>query len=316
MERERLADALAGLRDLVGDAHVLTAAADTAPYLTDWRGRYKGEALCVVMPNIPVASGDYEGFGIVAPGSDADIALVRADPIGDVETDPAEAAAILQMISDYNEDDCVSTLALWDWLATMDGAHKKYESFRSAVASKKAEWATDPEDEDSATSKAERELAELQNATDHMAAALDGWPWGEDEEADYRAKVWQALMHSVLFYKREEVIHWRERRIRRDSTNDNLHRDRKSLVVEGCVAEAGFDFELGLDARSKVKVNYSYDLDPGQTNFLKAGEKIYVVRKGDVIDETWKIEGISDLELSLVYLPLHLSQTLSVGSAP
>ena len=193
-----------------------------------------------------------------------------------VETDPAEAAAILQMISDYNEDDCVSTLALWQWLADMDGAHKKYESFRSAVASKKAEWATDTEDEDSATSKAERELAELQRATDDMAAALDGWPWGEDEDADYRAKVWQALMHSVLFYKREEVIHWRERRIRRDSTNDNLHRDRKALVVEGCVAETGFDFELGLDARSKVKVAYTYDLEPGQTNFLKAGEKIYV----------------------------------------
>lgn len=49
--------------------------------------------------------------------------------------------------------------------------------------------------------------------------------------------------------------------------------------------------------------------------FLQNGEKIYVVRKGDVIDETWKIERISDMELSLVYLPLHMSQTLSVGSA-
>jgi uncharacterized protein len=193
-----------------------------------------------------------------------------------VETEPVEAAAILQMISDYNEDDCVSTLALWEWLAGMDGAHKKFESFRSAVASKKAEWATDPEDEDSATSKAERELAELQRATDDMAGALVGWPWGEDQDADYRAKVWQALMHSVLFYKREEVIHWRERRIRRDSTNDNLHRDRKALVVEGCVEEAGFDFELGLDARSKVNIAYTYNLEPGQTNFLKAGEKIYI----------------------------------------
>lgn len=48
--------------------------------------------------------------------------------------------------------------------------------------------------------------------------------------------------------------------------------------------------------------------------FLQNGEKIYVVRKGDVIDETWRIEGISDVELSFVYLPLHLSQTLSVGS--
>ncbi|MGZ7457715.1 hypothetical protein ACXPVS_13180 [Pseudomonas sp. Ma2-10] len=48
--------------------------------------------------------------------------------------------------------------------------------------------------------------------------------------------------------------------------------------------------------------------------FLQNGEKIYVVRKGDVIDDIWRIEGISDVELSFVYLPLHLSQTLSVGS--
>jgi hypothetical protein len=64
-----------------------------------------------------------------------------------------------------------------------------------------------------------------------------------------------------------------------------------------------FQFIGRLDDRSDLQV------------FLQNGEKIYVVRKGDVIDETWKIERISDKELSLVYLPLHLSQTLSVGSA-
>ncbi|MGF6558584.1 hypothetical protein ABIA48_004964 [Pseudomonas sp. S30_BP2TU TE3576] len=63
-----------------------------------------------------------------------------------------------------------------------------------------------------------------------------------------------------------------------------------------------FQFVGRLDDRSGLQV------------FLQNGEKIYVVRKGDVIDETWRIERISDEELSLVYLPLHLSQTLSVGS--
>ncbi|WPN49219.1 MULTISPECIES: hypothetical protein [unclassified Pseudomonas] len=63
-----------------------------------------------------------------------------------------------------------------------------------------------------------------------------------------------------------------------------------------------FQFVGRLDDRSDLQV------------FLQNGEKIYVVRKGDVIDETWRIERISDEELSLVYLPLHLSQTLSVGS--
>ena len=41
---------LAGLREAVGAAHVLTAAADLAPYLTDWRGRFAGRALAVVRP--------------------------------------------------------------------------------------------------------------------------------------------------------------------------------------------------------------------------------------------------------------------------
>lgn len=53
-----------------------------------------------------------------------------------------------------------------------------------------------------------------------------------------------------------------------------------------------------------------------QQVFLQSGEKLYVVRRGDVIDDTYRIEQISATELSLVYLPLHLSQTLSVGSAP
>src|SRR4030095_15624256 len=39
-----------GLADIVGAAHVLTAPADTKPYLTDWRRQYSGPAECVVRP--------------------------------------------------------------------------------------------------------------------------------------------------------------------------------------------------------------------------------------------------------------------------
>jgi FAD/FMN-containing dehydrogenase len=38
------------LTRLLGERHVLTSAADVAPYCTDWRGRYSGSALCVVLP--------------------------------------------------------------------------------------------------------------------------------------------------------------------------------------------------------------------------------------------------------------------------
>ncbi|GLO58666.1 MULTISPECIES: hypothetical protein [unclassified Pseudomonas] len=50
--------------------------------------------------------------------------------------------------------------------------------------------------------------------------------------------------------------------------------------------------------------------------FLQSGEKLYVVRQGDVIEDTYRLDRVSANELSLVYLPLHQSQTLSVGSAP
>ena len=45
-----MSDLVALLRNLVGEQHVFNEAADMAPYLKDWRGRYQGNALCVVRP--------------------------------------------------------------------------------------------------------------------------------------------------------------------------------------------------------------------------------------------------------------------------
>lgn len=47
LDREHL---VAGLSELIGAAHVLVDADMMAPYLTDWRKRYTGTALCVVRP--------------------------------------------------------------------------------------------------------------------------------------------------------------------------------------------------------------------------------------------------------------------------
>ena len=50
-ENHAPADAvILGLRDLLGDAHVMDQADQMAPYLTDWRQRFTGSALCVVRP--------------------------------------------------------------------------------------------------------------------------------------------------------------------------------------------------------------------------------------------------------------------------
>lgn len=45
-----MTDLIAALQLIVGDKHVLTSEFDRAPFELDWRGRYKGQALCVVGP--------------------------------------------------------------------------------------------------------------------------------------------------------------------------------------------------------------------------------------------------------------------------
>src|SRR5690348_17502868 len=38
------------LQEIVGGGHVLTGDVDVAPYVVDWRGRYRGNARAVVQP--------------------------------------------------------------------------------------------------------------------------------------------------------------------------------------------------------------------------------------------------------------------------
>jgi FAD/FMN-containing dehydrogenase len=45
-----MTDLLTALRAIVGDSHVLADESDRAPYEADWRGRYKGRAICVARP--------------------------------------------------------------------------------------------------------------------------------------------------------------------------------------------------------------------------------------------------------------------------
>jgi len=65
---QELIDALAAI---VGRAQVLSDDADTAPFLTDWRGRYRGEAICVVRPGSSA-----EVAQVVAACADAGVAMV------------------------------------------------------------------------------------------------------------------------------------------------------------------------------------------------------------------------------------------------
>ncbi|MNZ99389.1 hypothetical protein D3C78_1187100 [compost metagenome] len=62
-----------------------------------------------------------------------------------------------------------------------------------------------------------------------------------------------------------------------------------------------FEFVGKLDDAQRLRV------------FLTRGEKIYTVTVGDVIDGTYRVERIKGDEMVLTYLPLNVTQTLSVG---
>jgi uncharacterized protein len=80
----------------------------------------------------------------------------------------------------------------------------------------------------------------------------------------------------MLYYNREDVIRWRDWAIRKDATFDQLHRDRKALVVQGCTTEFNTADFFGVDPDTKVKLVYRYALEPGQTSFLKKDQKLFV----------------------------------------
>ncbi len=49
--------------------------------------------------------------------------------------------------------------------------------------------------------------------------------------------------------------------------------------------------------------------------FLQRGERVYTVSAGDVIDGTYRVERIAPTRMTIIYLPLNIAQTLSVGSS-
>jgi hypothetical protein len=53
--------------------------------------------------------------------------------------------------------------------------------------------------------------------------------------------------------------------------------------------------------------------DESTTVFLAAGDRNLVVKPGDVIDNNYRVDAVTDNAVSLTYLPLNVKQTLSTG---
>jgi hypothetical protein len=54
--------------------------------------------------------------------------------------------------------------------------------------------------------------------------------------------------------------------------------------------------------------------DESTTVFLTAGDRNLVVKPGDVIDNTYKVEQVTDAAVVLTYMPMNQRQTLAIGT--
>jgi len=51
----------------------------------------------------------------------------------------------------------------------------------------------------------------------------------------------------------------------------------------------------------------------GSTYFLTAGDRVYDVKVGDTLDNTYSVDGVKSGQLLLTYMPLKIQQSLAVG---
>jgi hypothetical protein len=48
------------------------------------------------------------------------------------------------------------------------------------------------------------------------------------------------------------------------------------------------------------------------TIFLVKGDRVLMIKQGDVIENTYKVDGIQDKQVTFTYLPRNIQQTLAV----
>lgn len=56
-----------------------------------------------------------------------------------------------------------------------------------------------------------------------------------------------------------------------------------------------------------------YEDPPKLVVILSHGDRLYTVSEGEVIDDTYRVEHISDVAVDVVYLPMNLNQSIGIG---
>jgi len=190
----------------------------------------------------------------------------------------AEADQVYKELRLYNLEDVWSTRELYRWLEGLPGACSKYGQPQPGES--------DKEDPDRTPSKSERELAELHAQTKELFDVVADWDWGKDVDADYRAQIWLALTHSILFYKREEVMFWADIAIRMLMDDEALEGERTAAAISEVVEISRETKNRKEDGSPYVLVTY---------NALMPDESLYMPDKNADIVIRYRGEGNKQL---------------------
>ena len=177
----------------------------------------------------------------------------------------AEADKVYAELRLYNLEDVWSTRELYRWLESMPGASSKY-GLDSGDDS-------DEEDGDRALSKSEIELAELHAQTQKLFDKVQDWEWGKDPDADYRANIWLALTHSILFYKREDVMFWADIAIKVLMDEEALSRERTAAAITD-VVEVSRETKTNREGVQNLILTYTAELAEDDFYVPKVGARI------------------------------------------
>jgi len=183
----------------------------------------------------------------------------------------AEADQVYRELRLYNLEDVWSTRELYRWLASMPGACSKYGQSESDDS--------DEEEGHQSLSRSELQLIELQAQTKALFDKVENWPWGKDLEADYRAQIWLALTHSILFYKREEVMFWADVSMRVSMDEEALSEDRTAASVSD-VIEISREVKTSREGEERLVITYEGWLPDNDLFTPEKGMRVAVAYRG------------------------------------
>ena len=158
-----------------------------------------------------------------------------------------EAFSALEL---YNKEDVQSTQQLYKWLLSLEGAATRF-----------GENIIKRDESDETPSNAELELRKLEELTQKFFAPLERLERGSSPELDLKITAWETLAHSILFYRREDVMFWTGLQVRLQQEDEAFEKDKEAVLIHN-VEEYAREQRENDKGKHYQRISYTANFDP------------------------------------------------------